>query len=128
MFEKFYSINQYSKKMYCVPCTCTSIATSGQVIAQILQPIHWCGNATDEKKYPLRLKSFDICRTFCGHASTQSSQPLHNSLLIFTVGISCSCFFRMQYTIIGLQVKKIPAILFRKRSNKVILYVLRGII
>jgi len=56
------------------------MAVSGQTRAQAEQPVHSPADRSSAKRYPRVLKEGDSPRHSCGHAATQSSQPLQSSL------------------------------------------------
>ena len=59
----------------------TSITASGQIIAQLPQPVHW-QLSNSAGKNPFWLDLSDMTIPFFGQAITHKPQPLHRSLSI----------------------------------------------
>jgi hypothetical protein len=73
----------------------TSIAQSGQTIAQLAQPVQ-SGPVAAAGKYPLLLDFSEIVITLHGQTVTQRVQPLHRSISIIIFPAIC-VYFTAEY-------------------------------
>ena len=69
----------------------TSIAQSGQTIAQLVQPVQF-GPVDSAGKYPLLLDFSEMVITLLGHTVTQRVQPLQRSISIIIFPAICVYF------------------------------------
>ena len=69
----------------------TSIAQSGQTIAQLAQPVQF-GPVDTAGKYPLLLDFSEMVITLLGHTVTQRVQPLQRSISIIIFPAICVSF------------------------------------
>jgi hypothetical protein len=66
----------------------TSMAQSGQTIAQLVQPVQF-GPVDTAGKYPLLLDFSEMVITLLGHTVTQRVQPLQRSISIIIFPAIC---------------------------------------
>ena len=69
----------------------TSMAQSGQTIAQLVQPVQ-SGPVDSAGKYPLLLDFSEMLITLLGHTVTQRVQPLQRSISIIIFPAICVSF------------------------------------
>ena len=69
----------------------TSMAQSGQTIAQLAQPVQF-GPVDAAGKYPLLLDFSEMLITLLGHTVTQRVQPLQRSISIIIFPAICVSF------------------------------------